>query len=382
MFGPSGFFQTVEDMEFPDSSNGLEIIYDSKSGFSVLYRGNKNGRFFVYKALKPEFRGNPFYEDLLRKDFNIGFKLSHTAICQYYALVSMPETGNCIVMEWIDGSSLEEILRKEKLPRDKAKKIICEICDALDYMHKKQIVHRDLKPENILITHNGSNAKIIDFGLSDSDSYSVYKAPAGTRIYASPELLSGGQTDGRSDIWSLGIIICEISGYYRHVADKCTKKEKEKRYQTAVEVKNAILSENKRRLGLMVSYFVLTLALTAGVLSLISVANDIVSTQQEKEIVQELHPAIQDKQFETHKNTDSTRQFKPGSHESKNQVIPEAGDHIVPDPKNTVNHTHRKTDTGTEETEKSAETERTTLDSGIIDQKSLENMLKEAAEQL
>lgn len=254
MFGPSGFFQTYNDAEFPDSSIGLEVLYDSKAGFNILYRANKNGRFFVYKALKPEFRGNVFYEELMKKDFDIGFKLTHTAICQYYALVSIPEIGNCIVMEWIDGCSLESLLSSGRLSREKAKKLLCEICDGLEYMHKKQVIHRDLKPENILVTYNGFNAKIIDFGLSDADSYSSYKAPAGTRIYASPELLAGESIDGRSDIWSLGVIIREISGYYNHIADKCLKRDREKRFQNATEVKRAILAEGKRRFRILFSY--------------------------------------------------------------------------------------------------------------------------------
>ncbi len=270
MFGPSGFFQTFNDAEFPDQSIGLEVIYDSKAGFNILYRANKNGRFFVYKALKPEFRGNIFYEDLLKKDFDIGFKLTHTAICQYYALVFLPEIGNCIVMEWIDGCSLESLLSSGRLPREKARKLLCEICDGLDYMHKKQVIHRDLKPENILVTYNGFNAKIIDFGLSDADSYSSYKAPAGTRIYASPELLAGENIDGRSDIWSLGVIIREISGYYNHIADKCLKRDRRQRFQNAAEVKRAILAEGKRRFTILFTYStvsIVTLMIAAIILS-------------------------------------------------------------------------------------------------------------------
>mgnify|MGYP003093803669 FL=1 len=261
MFGPSGFFQTFNDAEFPDQSIGLEVIYDSKAGFNILYQVNKNGRFFVYKALKPEFRGNVFYEDLLKKDFDIGFKLTHTAICQYYALIFLPEIGNCIVMEWIDGCSLESLLSNGRLPLEKARKLLCEICDGLDYMHKKQVIHRDLKPENILVTYNGFNAKIIDFGLSDADSYSTYKVPAGTRIYASPELLAGENIDGRSDIWSLGVIIREVSGYYNHIADKCLKRDRRQRFQNATEVKRAILAEGKRRITVLFSYSTVSLVI-------------------------------------------------------------------------------------------------------------------------
>lgn len=257
MFGPSGFFQNISDADPSVSPADLEIIYDSEDGFNVLYRVCKNGRFFVYKALKPEFRGNPLYEDLLMKDFNIGFSLTHSGICQYYGLVDAPSVGKCIVMEWIDGCSLRELISEHKIDRKLAKKLICELCDALEYVHKKQVIHRDLKPENILVTYNGQNVKIIDFGLSDTDSYNVFKAPAGTKVYAAPELLAGDQIDGRCDIWSLGLIMNEITAYYSNVASSCLKRNRDRRFRTALDVKKAVLATESRKLFNAVSVAVL-----------------------------------------------------------------------------------------------------------------------------
>lgn len=247
MIGPSGFFQEIDDANALSPSADLEIIHDSEHGFNVLYKVNKNGRFFVYKALKPEYRGNTFYEELLKKDFNIGFSLNHPNICQYYGMVNVPSLGNCIVMDWVDGCNLERLLSGEKIGKKLAGKLICELCDALDYMHRKQIIHRDLKPENILVTYNGNNVKIIDFGLSDADSYYLFKAPAGTRVYASPELMAGDAIDSRSDLWSLGMIINEMNAYYRHAASGCLYRNKDKRYATAADVKNAVMRTGRRK---------------------------------------------------------------------------------------------------------------------------------------
>lgn len=252
MLGPSGFFMTNGPGNSPIASGNLEIIHDSRDGFNILYRGSTNGRFFVYKALKPEFRGNHIYEELLKKDFNIGFSLSHSNICQYYAMIDLPDIGNCIVMEWVDGCSLEHLISKVKIERSLAKKLISEICDALDYMHRKQVVHRDLKPENILVTYNGQNVKVIDFGLSDGDSYNAFKAPAGTRVYASPELMAGEQIDGRSDIWSLGMVISEMTDAYGYVTSKCLKRDRNHRFSNALQVKRAVHHAG-RRLFLKVS---------------------------------------------------------------------------------------------------------------------------------
>lgn len=234
MFGPSGFFTPGGVDDFV-SSQEMELFHSSRDGFNDLYRASRNGRLFVYKALKPEYVGNVMYEDLLRKDFNIGFSLQHGHICQYYAYSYIPEIGNVIVMEWVDGVTLEQMLPQLRRDKKLAMKVVRELCDALDYMAQKQVYHRDLKPENIIVTHNGNNVKIIDFGLSDSDSYASFKAPAGTRMYASPELLAGEQIDGRSDIWSLGVILGEM-GLKGKAVKKCLKRDRDERYSTAAEL--------------------------------------------------------------------------------------------------------------------------------------------------
>jgi len=269
MLGPSGFFLPSGPESTDTVSNDLELIHTSKDGFNELYRVCKSGRFFVYKALKEEYRGNPMYEDLLTKDFNIGFSLTHPGLCQYYAKISHPEIGNCIVMEWIDGCTLEELISSGHIDKMLAEKIICETCDALGYMHRRQVIHRDLKPENILITHNGQNVKIIDFGLSDADSFAAFKAPAGTKIYASPELSAGEPIDNRSDIWSLGVIIGEMHAYYRNVAGRCLMRDREKRFASAEDVKRAVLNEGVRKFWkavLWVAVCGVAAALAAGVI--------------------------------------------------------------------------------------------------------------------
>ena len=263
MFGPSGFFLPTGSESTEQDTHDIELIHTSAEGFNELYRFCKNGRFFVYKALKNEFRGNLMYEDLLAKDFNIGFSLSHNSICQYFGKISHPKIGNCIVMEWVDGCTLEELINSGQIDRTLERKIICEICDALDYMHRKQIIHRDLKPENIMITHNGQRVKLIDFGLSDADSYGIFKAPAGTRMYASPELIAGEQIDSRSDIWSLGVIINEISERYGHVASRCMCRNIDKRYGSAAEVKAGILKEGARKARVILGWAAVVIATLA-----------------------------------------------------------------------------------------------------------------------
>lgn len=245
----SGFFETPSMAQAPRQGM-FELISSSPESYCEIWRADKDGRFRVYKALKSEYAGDPVYERLLRKEFEIGYSLDHPNICEYYGFVNIPPLGNCIEMEWVDGCSLDTLLPRGAVSKTLAAKIISETCDALAYMHSKQIVHRDLKPSNIMLTYNGNNVKLIDFGLSDSDSHSILKGSAGTQVYASPELISGGNVDYHTDIFSLGCVIDRLSPAYAKVARKCCQRDPEKRFQSAIEVKYAINHRSRLPWGL------------------------------------------------------------------------------------------------------------------------------------
>lgn len=233
----SGFFVSPADVRSAHASD-FELVHGSESSAFLIYRGNVAGKYRCFKILKPEFRGNLVYEDLLKKEYEIGCRMEHPNIRQYFGYRDLPDFGRALEMEWVDGVPLSELSVPDKRT---ALKIICEVCDALTYIHGKQVIFRDLKPENILVTHNGSNAKLIDFGYSDADWLSLLKTPAGTREYASPELLAGDPVDSRTDIWSLGALIREIIPSKRKVAKCCMRHNPERRYRTASDVKSALL---------------------------------------------------------------------------------------------------------------------------------------------
>ena len=235
----SGFFETPTMAQHPRQGM-FELVSSSPESYCDIWRADKDGRFRIYKALKSEYAGDQVYERLLRKEFEIGYSLDHPNICEYYAFVNLPPLGNCIEMEWIDGCSLDSLLPRGAVGKTLAVKIINETCDALSYMHSKQVVHRDLKPSNIMLTYNGNNVKLIDFGLSDTDAHSVLKGSAGTQVYASPELISGGNVDYHTDIFSLGCVIDRLNPTYARVARKCCQRAPAKRFQSALDVKKAI----------------------------------------------------------------------------------------------------------------------------------------------
>lgn len=246
----SGFIGDITEETIGPQVTPMEEIYCSQSGFSRLFRCQRFGKRYIAKALKVEFVGNSFYEQLLKKEFDIGIQLDHVHICHTVSWEENMEIGHYILMEYVDGITLKQFMEQGKLTNELALSICIQICDALQYMHNKQIVHRDLKPINILITHNGNNVKLIDFGLSDSDNYSILKQPAGSRYYIAPEAKHETVSlDPRIDIYSLGIIMGEMTLKINNhklavISRKCTQQDKDKRYSSAQAVINALNSKH------------------------------------------------------------------------------------------------------------------------------------------
>ena len=119
-----------------------------------------------------------------------------------------------MVMEWCEGRLLRKILDEGRISQDRAIRIAIEVLKALDYIHANGVVHRDLKPENIMVDDN-DNIKLIDFGIaSDSASrrltYANFTATLGTPNYIAPEQVKGKRGDGRTDIYSMGVILYEM----------------------------------------------------------------------------------------------------------------------------------------------------------------------------
>jgi predicted Ser/Thr protein kinase len=141
-------------------------------------------------------------------------RLSHPGIVTVFDAGEEPETrAPYIVMEFVGGESLEKMLARNdrKLPVATALQLTMEVAEALDNAHCMGVVHRDLKPANILLTADG-HAKIADFGVAKLNlaHQSSMGRAVGTPAYMSPEQLNGDVVDGRSDLFSLGVILYTI----------------------------------------------------------------------------------------------------------------------------------------------------------------------------
>lgn len=97
-------------MPVSSAPEDLRLLASSEVGYSELWRCREEGKFLILKALKPQYRNVPVYEDLLRKEFSLGYELEHPNICRTYGYKHYPELGHCIMMQWIDGEPLRSML--------------------------------------------------------------------------------------------------------------------------------------------------------------------------------------------------------------------------------------------------------------------------------
>ena len=153
-----------------------------------------------------------FTERFLREAQAAG-TLSHPNIVTIHDVGEEVETGTSfIAMEYVEGKNLKQLLKdKVSFSYDRIAEIVISVGDALDYAHRRGIVHRDVKPANIILTTDGT-VKIMDFGIAKMESSSLTATGQflGTPNYMSPEQVTGEIVDGRSDLFSLGVVLYEL----------------------------------------------------------------------------------------------------------------------------------------------------------------------------
>jgi eukaryotic-like serine/threonine-protein kinase len=165
------------------------------------------------KAPQMAAESDPVFFERFRREAEIGRKLDHPGVIKVFPRED--KAGVYMVMEWVDGPLLRELMAREgKLPVERAVKIAAEICDALYYIHSRGVVHRDLKPENIVVDAQ-DGIKLIDFGIAGEEgarrlTFGKFSNVMGTPDYISPEQIQGKRGDARSDIYALGAMLYEM----------------------------------------------------------------------------------------------------------------------------------------------------------------------------
>jgi serine/threonine protein kinase len=194
-------------------------------GEVYLAQDTRLGRSVAIKILLDKFSCDPQRMARFDREAKVLASLNHPHIASIYGLEES-NSVRALVMELVDGPTLDERIHQGPLPLDEALPIAKQIAEALEYAHERNIIHRDLKPSNVKITPNGV-AKVLDFGLAkaledESNVSDISTSPTlshaatqagillGTAAYMSPEQARGKKVDRRADIWAFGVVLYEM----------------------------------------------------------------------------------------------------------------------------------------------------------------------------
>src|SRR6516164_9214908 len=197
-------FSSRYEIERELAHGGMAEVY--------LARDQLLNRPVALKALFPEYAREPSFVERFRREAQAAANLNHPNIVAIYDWGQ--EAGTYfIVMEYVEGRSLRDLIRNEApVDPNQAAEIAAEMAAALAFAHANGVVHRDVKPGNVLLTRNGT-VKVTDFGIAragTSDGLTQTGSVMGTATYFSPEQAQGVPVDGRSDVYSLGVVLYEM----------------------------------------------------------------------------------------------------------------------------------------------------------------------------
>lgn len=195
---------------------GTQYLVDAeigRGGMAVVYRATdlRLNRRVAIKVLPPELAFNADVRERFLREAQTSAQLSHPGIVPIY---TVDERDGIVyfVMALVDGESLaERLVREPRLPIEEARRLLAAVAEALAYAHSRGVVHRDVKPDNIMLDRASGRPLMTDFGIAraaQGDSrLTVTGVAIGTPAYMSPEQALGErELDGRSDIYSLGVI--------------------------------------------------------------------------------------------------------------------------------------------------------------------------------
>ncbi|HEY0260287.1 MAG TPA: Stk1 family PASTA domain-containing Ser/Thr kinase [Lacisediminihabitans sp.] len=195
-----------------------------RGGMSDVYLGTdaRLGRRVAIKLLKPSLATDPKFRILFREEAQKAARMAHPTIVRVFDAGEETVTSPAgletqvpfIVMEYVDGRLLKDIIAEGPLDPKEAVRIVSGVLTALEYSHRALLVHRDIKPGNVMITQNGQ-VKVMDFGIAravsdNSATVADTSAVLGTAQYFSPEQARGETVDARTDLYSTGVVLFEL----------------------------------------------------------------------------------------------------------------------------------------------------------------------------
>ena len=189
-------------------------------GMAEVHRGRdvRLGREVAIKILRSDLARDPTFQNRFRREAQAAAGLNHPSIVAVYDTGEDESADGLtpyIVMEFVEGRTLREILKTEgPLSPQRAMEVTADVCAALDFSHRSGIVHRDIKPGNVMITDAGA-VKVMDFGIAraladNAATVTAASSVIGTAQYLSPEQARGESVDARSDVYSTGCLLYEL----------------------------------------------------------------------------------------------------------------------------------------------------------------------------
>lgn len=191
--------------------NVLSKLGEGGMGVVYLAQDQRLNRKVALKFLPSHIATNSEERMRLQAEAQAAAKLNHPNIAQVYA-IEETDDQHFIVLEYIEGSDLKDLLDEEELSGERKLQIACQILKGISAAHENGIVHRDIKSRNIMVDHSGA-VKIMDFGLArEQGTKRITKTGStlGTVAYMAPEQLRGEEANIRSDIWSVGVVLYEL----------------------------------------------------------------------------------------------------------------------------------------------------------------------------
>lgn len=204
----------VNTLEVGDQIDSYRIEAPvSRSRMAIVYRATdlRDGRIVALKIPDPEMETDPILLERFRRAAMIGEKLGHHGVMRVFSEVERSRVY--MAMEWCEGKPLRQIMDAGKIAQERAMRITTAVLEALQYLHDNGVVHRALTPDSIMVDEH-DRIKLLDFGMAaDATSrrltYSNLANELGNADYISPEQAAGKRGDGRSDIYSMGVMLYE-----------------------------------------------------------------------------------------------------------------------------------------------------------------------------
>ena len=204
--------------QIPELEGDYELIRElGRGGTAVVYLARERDveRYVAIKLMHPGYLQDADAVARLMREARTVARLQHPNIVMLLGVRRLGERGYALILQYVPGTTVKERIRQDgPLPIPMAERILTDLGSALQYAHRHRIVHRDIKPENVFLDADTGVARLADFGIAriwDSDSGLTLPGTAiGTPTYMSPEQVDGRDLDGRSDLYSVGLVAWEM----------------------------------------------------------------------------------------------------------------------------------------------------------------------------